>query len=109
MLKEVLAPLREKGYILRRFEPFSPKTIGSRKRISIFHGIDIHDRYLLVFVINKKSRVLSREAGEWIELKSLIERYYGYSILLNIALIKAPVCFKAVSLLESEGWKVIIE
>ncbi len=107
-MKAVLEPLQAEGYIFRRFEPFSLKKVGSRKRISIFHGVDIHNRYLLVFAINRRSRVLVREAKEWLELKSMIEGYCGYAIRINIALIEAPLCSKAAALLESEGWKVLL-
>ncbi|WP_457592328.1 hypothetical protein [Hydrogenimonas sp.] len=107
MMKRILAPLQEKGYIFKRFEPFSLKLVGSRKRISVFHGLDMQNRYFLVFAVKRRSRVLSKDVKEWLELKSLIERERGYPILLNIALIEAPLCSKASALLESEGWKVI--
>ncbi len=107
MMKSVLAPLQAEGYIFRRFEPFSPKKVGSRKRISIFHGVDLHNRYLLVFAINRRSRVVVKEVKEWLELKSMIEVYCGYAIRINIALVEAPLCSKAAALLESEGWRVV--
>ncbi|BBG65412.1 hypothetical protein NNO_0709 [Hydrogenimonas sp.] len=107
MLKSLLSPLAERGYIFKKFEPFSPKKVGSRKRISIFHGLDVQNRYLLLFHIKRRSRVSVKDAKEWLELKSMIENYYGHSILINIALVEAPVCSKAKALLESEGWEVL--
>ncbi len=109
MMKEVLEPLQARGYLFKRFEPFALKTIGSRKRIEVYHGIDLKNRYVLVFVVNKKSRILQKEVREWFDLKVRIENYYGYRILQNIAVIHAPLCSKAKALLESEGWKVIVE
>ncbi|RUM45208.1 MAG: hypothetical protein DSY46_03465 [Hydrogenimonas sp.] len=109
MMKAVLEPLQTRGYLFKRFEPFALKTIGSRKRIEVYHGIDLKNRYVLVFVVNKKSRVLQKEVREWFDLKVRIENYYGYRILQNIAVIHAPLCSKAKALLESEGWKVIVE
>ncbi len=107
MMKGILAPLQQKGYIFKRFEPFPLKLVGSKKRILVFHGLDMQNRYFLVFAVKRRSRVLSKDAKEWVELKSNIERYLGYPVLLNIALIEAPICSKASALLESEGWKVI--
>ena len=107
MLKEVMEPLQAGGFLFKRFEPFSLKTIGSRKRIGVYHGVDLENRYTLVFVVEKKSRVLQKEVREWLEIKSKIEHHYGYRILQNVLLLRAPICSKAKALLEAEGWSVI--
>ena len=107
MMKTVLGPLQAKGYLFKRFEPFSLKTIGSRKRIEVYHGVDMQNRYTLVFVVERKSRILQKEVREWLEIKSKIEASYGYRILQKVAIINAPLCSKAGTLLESEGWRVI--
>ncbi len=106
-MKRVLDPLRQKGYIFKRFEPFSPSLVGSRKKIEIFHGLDMQNRYLLLFSVKRKSRILVKDVEEWFELKRRVESYFGYPILINLALIDAPLCSKALRKLESEGWKVI--
>ena len=106
-MKDVLGRLQAQGYLFKRFEPFSLKTIGSRKRIDVYHGVDTQNRYTLVFVIERKSRVLQKEVREWFDIKSKIEAHYGYRILQNIAFIRAPLCSKAKALLESEGWRVV--
>ncbi len=106
-MKSILTPLQRKGYIFKRFEPFPLKLVGSKKRISVFHGIDMQNRYFLVFAVKRRSRVLSKDAKEWMELGSLIQSHLGYPVLVNIAFVDAPVCSKAKELLESEGWKVV--
>ncbi len=108
MMKSVLNPLLERGYVFRRFEPFSLKAVGSRKRISVYHGLDQQNRYLLVFAVRRRSRVLLKDVKEWLDLKTAIEGYYGHSIMVNFAIVEAPLCSKAKRLLESEGWKVIV-
>jgi len=105
-MKEVLEPLQAKGYLFKRFEPFDLKEIGSRKRIAVYHGVDTQNRYTLVFAVKRKSRVLSREAREWLALKAKIEAHYGYPIRQAIALVDAPLCSRAKALLESEGWRI---
>ncbi|WP_456381612.1 hypothetical protein [Hydrogenimonas sp.] len=102
-----MEPLRTGGFLFRRFEPFDLKTIGSRKRISVYHGVDIDDRYTLVFVVKKKSRVLQKEVREWFDIGARIERHYGYRILRNIVLLDAPICSKARALMEAEGWRIV--
>ncbi len=108
MMKSVLNLLLERGYVFRRFEPFSLKAVGSRKRISVYHGLDQQNRYLLVFAVRRRSRVLLKDVKEWLDLKTAIEGYYGHSIMVNFAIVEAPLCSKAKRLLESEGWKVIV-
>ncbi len=107
-MKRVLAPLQERGYIFRRFEPFSPALVGSRKRIEIYHGLDTYRRYVIVFAVKRKSRVLLKDVKEWLELELKVENYLGYSITIKIALVDAPICSRASKFLESEGWKVVI-
>ncbi|WP_201353576.1 hypothetical protein [Hydrogenimonas urashimensis] len=102
-----MKPLQAGGYLFKRFEPFSLRTIGSRKRIGVYHGVDLQNRYTLVFVVDKKSRVLRKEVREWFEIKTKIEHHYGYRILQNIVLLHAPICSKAKALLESEGWSLV--
>ncbi len=106
-MKEVLEPLRQEGMLFKRFEPFSLKTIGSRKRIDVYHGLDERNRYTLVFFVVKKSRILRKEVQEWMAIQKKIEAFYGYAILQNVAIVKAPICSKAKALLESEGWRVM--
>jgi hypothetical protein len=106
-MKEVLTPLQSEGLLFRRFEPFSLKEIGSRKRMRVYHGVDMAGRYTLVFSVKKKSPVLEKEAREWLALKRRIEVYYGYPILQVVAMIAAPMCFKAQTLLRSEGWRLL--
>ncbi|SFP09882.1 hypothetical protein [Hydrogenimonas thermophila] len=107
MIKTILEPLRQNGFIFKRFEPFSLQVIGSRKRIGVYHGIDTKNRYFLLFVVNRKSRVLQKDVKEWLDIKQRIEHYCGYAIMINIALINAPLCSKAKAILVQEGWKVI--
>ena len=107
-MKSVLEPLQKEGLIFKRFEPFSLQTVGSRKKIGVYHGVDLKNRYALVFVVERKSRVLQNDVREWFELKAKIESHYGYKILQNIALVRAPLCSKAKALLEREKWKVIV-
>jgi hypothetical protein len=106
-MKEVLAPLGEEGVLFRRFEPFDLKGVGSRKRIGVYHGIDTEGRYILVFDVDRKSRILQKEVKEWLELKKRIEEHFGYTILQPFAIVKAPLCSRAKALLESEGWRVL--
>jgi hypothetical protein len=107
MMKAVLEPLQAKGFLFKRFEPFPLRTIGSRKRIAVYHGVDLQNRYTLVFVVEKRSRVLVKEVREWFGIAAKIEAYFGYRILQNVVMLDAPICSKAGALLEAEGWSLV--
>ncbi|WP_456485588.1 hypothetical protein [Hydrogenimonas sp.] len=106
-MKSVLEPLQEEDLIFKRFEPFFLGLIGSRKRIRVYHGVDLKSRYLLVFAVDRKSALLKKDIYEWLELKARIESHFGYKILQNIALLRAPLCSSAKTLLKQQGWKVV--
>ena len=108
-MKEVVETLQKRGYLFRRLEPFALNLVGSRKRLEVFHGVDLQSRYTLIFKVARRSRILRKETAEWMELKRKIEHYYGYPILRTVVLVEAPICSKAVASLEAEGWRVLLK
>ncbi len=108
-MKEILEKLTKREGLFKRLEPFSLKKIGSRKRIAVYHGVDMQNRYTLVFHIRRKSRVLQKEIKEWLEIKQAVENHFGYPILRNIAVVEAPLCSKAKASLLEKGWRVVTQ
>jgi hypothetical protein len=56
--------------------------------------------------VEKKSRVLRKEAGELMLLHEKLEKYIDSKINKKYIIINAPLCSKAKALLEEHGWKV---
>jgi hypothetical protein len=56
--------------------------------------------------IEKKSRILRKEAQELMVLHEKLEKYIDSRISKKYMIIKAPLCSKAKALLEERGWKV---
>jgi hypothetical protein len=83
-----------------------PKELGSRKKVSLNLGIDLKGYYALVMEVEKKSRVLRKEAGELMLLHEKLEQYVESKITKKYILIKAPLCSHAKAMLEENGWKV---
>jgi hypothetical protein len=106
-MKEIVELLQQKGIIFKSLKEISPKEIGSRKKIGLYLGVDLKGYYALVMCIEKKSRILRKEAQELMALHEKIEKYIGATIKTKYILIKAPLCSKAKALLQEHGWKVM--
>ncbi len=107
-MKEIVEFLRHKKLLFKSLKPVSPKEIGSRKKITIFVGVDLKGYYAAVMVLRKKSRVLRKEAEELMQLHEKLERYVDSTIPKKYIVIHAPLCSKARALLEENGWTVFV-
>jgi hypothetical protein len=105
-MKEIVEYLQEKSIVFKSLKSVTPKELGSRKKLELYVGVDLKGFYASVMVLEKKSRVLRKEAGELILLHEKLESYIESSIKKRYILIKAPLCSKAKAMLEEHGWKV---
>lgn len=106
MMKKSIEFLQKKNLVFRSLKPIEPKTLGTRKKVEIYLGVDLKDYYSLVMVLEKKSRVLQKEANELMALHERIEQLNETKVTKKYLIIKAPLCSKAKTLLEANGWKV---
>jgi len=107
-MREIVDYYRAKGIIFRSLKPINLKDLGSRKKVSIYLGVDLKGYYSMIMLIDKKSRILRKEAKELMDLHYSLERFMGTKILKKYILIKAPLCSKAKMILEENSWKVAI-
>ncbi|CAA6809923.1 MAG: Unknown protein [uncultured Sulfurovum sp.] len=105
-MKNIVDYLQQKQIIFKSFREILPKELGSRKKISIYVGVDLKGYYVDVMYVEKKSRVLQKEAVELMDLHEKLEKYIDSSIKKKYIIIKAPLCSKAKALLEEQKWKV---
>jgi len=108
-MKETVEYLQKKNLIFKSLKEVTPKELGSRKKIELYLGINLKGYYALVMNVEKKSRVLRKEAGELMALHEKLEKYIDSKIMKKYMIIKAPLCSKAKALLEENGWKVYHE
>ncbi len=106
-MKEVVEYLQKKNIVFKSLKPVTPKELGSRKKVQIYLGIDLKGYYADVMVLEKKSRVLRKEATELMQLHEKLEKYIDAAIKKRYIIIRAPLCSKAKALLEEHGWKVL--
>jgi hypothetical protein len=107
--KETVDYLQKKNLIFKSLKEICPKELGSRKKIKLYLGVDLKSYYALVMSIEKKSRILRKEAGELMEFHEKFEKYIDSKITKKYIIIKAPLCSKAKLLLEEHKWKVWID
>jgi len=105
-MKKIVEYLQEKQLIFKSLKSITPKELGSRKKIELYLGVDLKDYYAVAMVVDKKSRVLRKEAEELMLLHEKLEKYIDSSIKKKYIIIKAPLCSKAKAMLEEHGWKV---
>ena len=105
-MKKIVEYLQEKQLIFKSLKSITPKELGSRKKIELYLGVDLKEYYAVVMLVEKKSRVLRKEAEELMLLHEKLEKYIDSSIKKKYMIIKAPLCSKAKAMLEENGWKV---
>ena len=106
-MKAIVEEMRSKNIICKSLEEVTPKVLGSRKKVSLYVGIDLKSYYCMMIKLTKKSRVLRKEAEELMALHEKMEAYKNTKITKKYIWIEAPLCSKAKALLEEHGWKVM--
>lgn len=105
MMKEMLEKVC-KSRILTSLEPIPTTLLNTRKKFSIFRGVDLRHFYHLIFSVEQKSRFILKNAQEFIELEQKLELHVGHIYRYKHIIVSAPVCSKALLLLQNSGWKV---
>lgn len=105
-MKALVEYLNHKNIIFKSLEEIMPKELGSRKKVSLYLGVDLKGYYALVMHFEKKSRVLRKEASELMLLHEKLEKYIDSRVTKKYIMIKAPLCSHAKAVLEENGWKV---
>ncbi len=108
-MKKIVEYLHSKKLIFKSLKEISPKELGSRKKVQLYLGVDLKEYYTLVMVVEKKSRILRKEAETFMQLHEDLEKYLDSRITKKYIIIRAPLCSKAKSLLEEHGWTVYHE
>jgi len=105
-MKKILEYFQQKNIIFKSFKEIPPQKLGSRKKIRIYVGVDLKGYYTNVMYLEKKSRVLRKEAEELMILHEKLEKYIDSVIKKKYMIINASLCSKAKAILEEHGWKV---
>ncbi len=106
-MKEIVDRLRAEGLIFKSLHPVDPKTLGSRKRVEIYEGVDLKKNYVAIFVYRQKSRFLRKDIEPLEVLLEQLKNYVDHNFKIKILLYDMPICSHAKKELEESGWRVI--
>jgi len=104
-MKEVLEKLRLK-HLFTSFSPIETSSLGSRKKVTIFHGVDQKQCFHLVIISLQKSRFVHKHALELGDLLSKIVLHVNHNYAYKHLFLNSPLCSKTQHYLEEEGWRI---
>ena len=105
-MKEMLERICRKQIVFTSLEMVDPKVLHTRKKLTIFSGVDRNSFYHLIFRMEQKSRFLRKHVEEIGELYAALTLHVKHNYKYKHLLLNAPLCSKAALLLEEQGWKV---
>jgi len=105
-MKEIVHLLQSKELLFKSLKPIDIKKLHSRKRVHIYLGVDLKKYYACIMHIQKKSRILTKEVLEIMELHKRLEVLNDSRIHKKYIYIQAPLCSKAKALFKEQKWKV---
>ncbi len=86
---------------LQDYEQIALKDLNSRLNIDCFYK-----NTSVVFVFNKKSRILTKDIEKLEELIKKLEKLKGINISQKSFILNSNICSKALLLAKSKSWQV---
>ncbi len=93
--------------IFKKLKKIENKTLGTRKKIEIYVGVDLHSNYTGIFELRQKSRFLRKNADDLETLYEKLKIVQEHNFKRKILLFDMPLCSKAHSLMKERKWKLI--
>ena len=106
-MKSIVDRLNQYNILCKKLTSVTPKELGSRKKITLYVGVDTAGYYCSAMVLIKKSRVLRKEAEELFLLHEKLEKNQETAIRKKYIHIDAPLCSKAQAMMEKAGWMFV--
>lgn len=95
-----------KGVLFKKIEQVDLKELKSRKKLDLYYGLDIKKNYHAIFIINSKSRFITKNANDLMFLLNNLISLKGHNFKKTTLLISSPLCSKAKALLKENSWSV---
>jgi len=105
-VKEIVERMSDRGVFFKKFKEIKPKDIGSRKKVKLYIGVNLDRYYYLVMKSSNKSKIVTKEVLEIMELHQRVERYNDSKIHNKYLFINSEIYSKAKDRLKSDGWEI---
>lgn len=99
----------KKDIIFKQIDEITPKEIGSRKKLTIYHATSIKKEFYAIFIIDAKSRFLRKNADDLMALCEILSNHLDHNFKKKVLLISSPLCSKAKAYLKENKWSVYID
>lgn len=99
----------DKNIIFKSIEEIQPKALNSRKKIEIYSAIGIDSNYYAIFILEAKSRFLRKNANELLDMFAKLVAHKEHNFKKKVLLISSPLCSKAKTFLNENGFNVYID
>jgi hypothetical protein len=106
-MKELVNVLLKKDYIYKSLKEIDKKTLGTRKKIDIYEGVDTNSYYVAIFVLTQKSRFLRKNADDLETLFEKLKEVQDHNFKKKILIYQMPLCSKAKVQLKENSWILI--
>jgi hypothetical protein len=106
-MKDLVEFLAKNNIVFKSLKAILSSQLESRKKINIYLGVDLKNNYCCLFQINKKSRFITKDANEIIDLTQKLEVFNESKIKCRYIVISSPLCSKAKRFLEENGFRVM--
>jgi hypothetical protein len=101
--------LNQMKHHLKQLEEVTPKELGIRNKITIYYGIDASNKTVALLGITQKSRVLIKDVSKFEAIIEKLSNYVGYKFHQKVLHISAPICSKALKLLQEKHFSVVTD
>jgi len=106
-MKNIITFLSQKNFLFKKFNQVEPKSLGSRKKITIFDTCDKNNNLISIYIIQAKSRFLIKNAKELEVLNNKLKDLKDHNFKKTLILISSPLCSKAKAYMKDElNWKI---
>ena len=92
MQKQISELLRSKKLLLKNFKMLDTKEFSKKRSYEIYFGVDLDGFFTLVFVRNAKSRFISKDANELLNLDKIVKK--------RVLFYNSQMCSKSKKILE---------
>ena len=106
-MKTIVEIFKKRKTIFKELKLIDLKALGVKKRYEVYDAVDIKNRYFLIFRVERKSRFVSKNALDLVEIYEKILKTKEHNYKYIYVLFFSPFCSKSKKLLQERDFKVL--